>query len=168
MERRVAKIRAAALALMCGATVCAGAKDARVFSFSFRIPDSWIVEEDGRGTFFATGAIQQLSPPMVLAFGCTPSNERGCTRFTRPNPSKDAKFGCAGVTPETVSRADGLSETRWICAPYQLKEGWVSSGTLLFERDGAILAVSYLGGAGDTGALEFLSDLSGTLKMGTP
>ena len=167
MSTHPAQILAIAIALLLlGSAPNVGASAVRVLSFSFDLPDSWIVEGNGGDKLFATGANKMYPPPLVMAEGCVPSGPRQCSGFRRPDPPKElAQFGCSGAAGELVERPDQIIETRWICAPVILDGAKSTAGVSVFEIDGAILAVSYIAGDADVAIPIFLDTLGRSLKV---
>jgi hypothetical protein len=149
------------------------AREVTVLSFSFQVPDSWTVQENGGAKLFATAATQANHPPYVLAEGCVPTRQTQCIEegFHRPfgNDEQGIKatrsLGCYGIKGVAIARKDGVTETRWICSttvgPDNLQ---ITAGFSFFQIRGAVLRVSYLAGVKDQDVQSFLDAFGRSLK----
>jgi len=164
MFHRRGYIRMLAAVALLSLALETGAKEVKVLSFSFEMPDSWSVEGSGGDTLFSTGATEAYAPPFVLAAGCVPTAEKDCSGFKRPDPSKELQSGCSDAIDTRIPRADRIVETRWVCSPVTVGSTRVTIGTSMFEVDGAILVVTYGASEQDLSVSAFLDTISGSMK----
>ena len=149
------------------------ARQVTLLSFSFELPDSWTIQENGEDKLFATAATQANRPPYVLAEACGPSPQTQCLEdgFRRPFGSDERSIkaaqslGCYGIGGVAIARNDGIAETRWVCSTIVGTDNLqMTAGFSFFQIRGAFLRVSYLVGAKDQDVRSFLDSLGRSLK----
>lgn len=128
------------------------AKEVNVLSFSFEVPDHWVVQGNGQAQVMAIGAPDGSKFPVVIASGCIPSESRKCVeppiRRSGPQPGAPNE-GCAQAIAQEIVRSDRIEETRWICLPVSSGALKVETGISLFSVDGSFLTVWYVANAQD-------------------
>jgi hypothetical protein len=97
------------------------AKELKLLSFSFEIPEHWAVQEMGQTAVMATGRPDLTSSlPFIMVEACTPTGERKCSapplRRT-PHPEAPKGGDCDQLVVQDIARTDGIKETRWFALP---------------------------------------------------
>ena len=143
------------------------AREARVLTFSFEIPDPWHYEGSGGDRLFATGAQKPYEPPLVLAEACVSSPQNACASLESLDPANDrelAKVGCRGAVAQRFTWNE-ITETRWVCASRVDSGAQIIGGVSIFRFNGAILYLAYLAGDGDTKVEKFLDQVGRSMKV---
>jgi len=149
------------------------ARQVTLLSFSFELPDSWTIQENGEDKLFATAATQANRLPYVLAEACVPSPQTQCLEdgFRRPFGEDEQgikaarSLGCYGINGIPIKRKDTVTETHWICSTIVGPDNsQITAGFSFFQIRGAVLRISYVAGAKDQDVRSFLDSLGRSLK----
>jgi hypothetical protein len=143
-------------------------KELSVLTFSFEVPEHWLIHGNGQRQVMATGGRDGSKLPFLAASGCVPSAQRACVapplRRSAPPPGLPNE-GCAQALAQPIARNDRIDETRWIC-PHPIASGALTaqSGLSHFAVDGSFLTVWYVVDAQDGDVATILEEVSRSLK----